>query len=514
VRKLTIRQRTSDATLNLILDTLENKKQALVFVNSRPSAERMAEETSKKIKLTSKSLDKIALDALQALSKPTKQCERLSRCLKKGIAFHHSGLVSSQRKIIEDNFRKGNIKIICCTPTLAAGVDLPAYRTIIRDLKRYSKGSMNWIYVLEYLQMAGRAGRPSFDKEGQSIIVSASQGDRKTVINRYINGEPEEIFSKLAVEPVLRIYVLSILASGLAANERGLLDFFGRTFWAYQFRDDAQLKEIISKITSLLEEWEFITGTKEEFANADEINGNARLSTTLLGRRVSELYIDPLTAHKLIEGVKKNSGSLKSFALLQLISYTEEMRPLLTVKVREYDDIQDALMKQSDKLLTEEPSMYEEDYEDFLNSIKTALFFTSWANETDEALLLDLFQIRPGEIRSKLEKAEWLLYSVQELTRILSFHTLRKDINRVRMRLRHGVKEELLTLVRLKNIGRVRARKMFNHGIKDISGIKKMPEEKLAVILGAKIAKDLKKQIGQERKDTQEKIQPLDSEGV
>ena len=162
---------SQDGSINLALDTIKIGKQAFVFVNTKRSAEKSAEDISKKIKAQSPQLDQIAEKALKALSRPTHQCERLAFCLKKGIAFHHAGLAAAQRELIEDEFRKGTVKIICCTPTLAAGVDLPAFRAIIKDLKRYTIHGLSWIPVLDYMQMSGRAGRPNYDKEGQAIAL-------------------------------------------------------------------------------------------------------------------------------------------------------------------------------------------------------------------------------------------------------------------------------------------------------------------------------------------------------
>jgi helicase len=157
----TIDQQTSDPVINLALDTIKIGKQALIFVNTKQSAEKCAEDISKKLKTKNRELDELSDTILHALSKPTRQCERLSLAVKKGIAFHHAGLVHRQRELIEDEFRRGKIKIICCTPTLAAGLNLPAFRVIIRDLKRYGHRGLAWIPVLEYHQQAGRQAGPA-----------------------------------------------------------------------------------------------------------------------------------------------------------------------------------------------------------------------------------------------------------------------------------------------------------------------------------------------------------------
>lgn len=488
---------SQDPVINVALDTIKIGKQALLFVGTRPSAEKTAEDISKKIKESSGDLEKLSLEVLEALSRPTKQCERLARCLKKGIAFHHSGLVAEQKALIEDGFREGKIRIICCTPTLAAGVDLPAYRAIIRDLKRFGNSGMAWIPVLEYLQMAGRAGRPKYDTEGQAIVFGSTESEAEAITERYVKGEPEEIYSKLAVEPVLRVYVLSMIASQVTSTRTGLHDFFMRTFWGKQFHDKKKLSQYIDRIVSMLEEWDFVK--VNEFRSADE---DERITATEIGRRVSELYLDPLTAHQLIEGLARTKPNTPLFSFAQLISFTLEMRPLLRVKAREQENIEQALVSQT--LLVDEPSIYYDEYEDFINSVKTALFFGEWADEKDEEYLLEKYTVRPGEIRGKLEVADWLLYASYELARMMKMQPLLKEIVKARIRLRYGVKEELLPLLRLKGIGRVRARKMHNNKIKTINDVKKADISTLRSILGEKVAIETKKQVEIPKEDKEQ----------
>ena len=488
---------TSDAAINLVLDTLNIGKQAIVFANTKASAEKNAEEISSKVK--GKELLELSEQVLHSLSKPTKQCERLSRCIKKGIAFHHSGLVAKQRELIEDNFRSGVVKVICATPTISLGVDLPAFRVILRDLRRYGHRGLNYIPVLEFLQMAGRAGRPSFDKEGQAIIVAASENDKKKLWDMYILGEPEDIYSKLNVEPVLRTYVLSLIASNFVNTKKEIFDFFSRTFWAFQFADTAELQAVIEGVLAMLEDWGFLAGaSSEDFQSADSI-GKESYKATLLGKRVAELYIDPLTAHNFIECVKRASNKkVAPFSFLQMISSSLELRPLLRVKQKEQDKINEALAKYGGLLLMEEPSIYEPEFEDYLRSIKTALFFQEWIEEKDEEYLLENYDIRPGEINSKLMIADWLLYAAEELTRILKFQPLLKEIINTKIRVKNGVREELLPLVKLKGIGRARARKLHFNGIKDVGNIRDADVQKLIQILGRNVALDVKKQMGQD----------------
>lgn len=487
------------AVINIVLDTLKSGKQALVFINTKKSAEKTAEEISKKIKNSNEALKILAGKALNSLSRATKQCERLSFCLEKGIAFHHAGLTHEQKNIIEDNFRSGAVKIICCTPTLAYGVDLPAFRAIIKDLKRYTMHGLTWIPVLDYMQMSGRAGRPNYDNEGQAIAIALTNSEKEKIEERYVNGLPEEIYSKLAVEPVLRTYVLSLIAANFVSTKKQLFAFFDKTFYAHQFKDLRRLHATITKVIDMLDEWEFIMRSGNEFSGANEIE-DEKFKTTLMGKRIAELYIDPLTANFMITCMQNASDKRNSaFSFLQMISHTLEIRPLLKVGIREHDKVQESMLELGDFLLENEPSMYEPEYEDFLNSVKTALMLNHWISEQDEEFLLEEYNIRPGELRAKLEIADWLLYSAEEICKILHYQSLIKEIVKLRLRLKYGVKEELLPLIRLENIGRARARILFRNRLRDIKDVRNADLSTLVQLLGEKTALSVKKQLGQEQ---------------
>lgn len=490
-----IKPLTSDSTVNLALDTIEKNKQAIVFANTKRSAEKAAEDIAKNIKKTSVDFINLSETALKTLSSPTKQCRRLANCLKKGIAFHHAGLASKQKDLIEENFKNKKIKIIAATPTLAIGVDLPAYRVILKDLRRFTNHGLKFIPVLEYLQMSGRAGRPKFDNEGEAIAVCNSEEHKQKIIEKYINGSPESIESKLAVEPVLRTYLLSLIATNFVNTKKDIFSFFEKTFWAYQYKNMKELEFKIEKILNMLLEWKFIDTDEEEFQSANSINN---YKGTIIGKRIAELYIDPLTAHEIIKSlIKAKNTELKAFSFLQVVSSALEMRPYLRVRAKEYEDIQSELLKYNNNLLKIEPSLYDYEYDDYLNSAKTALMLDEWIQEKDEEYILEKYSVRPGELRMKVETSLWLLYATAELSRILKLHSIINEINKLRFRLKHGAKEELINLLKLKDIGRVKARKMHNNGIKEIKDVKSADIVKLVQLIGKNTAVKVKEEVGE-----------------
>ena len=150
---------------SLVKDAIMEGGQALVFVNTRKSTESLAVKFSKLVKDLAEGveLDPEMERMIDGEGEHTSVGRTLRSCVKKGIAFHNAGLTNEQRRMVESSFKKGKIKCIVATPTLAAGINLPARRVIIRDVYRFDNGMNVPIPVMEIKQMCGRAGRPRYD---------------------------------------------------------------------------------------------------------------------------------------------------------------------------------------------------------------------------------------------------------------------------------------------------------------------------------------------------------------
>ncbi len=474
----------AEPAVQLAVNTINIGKQALVFCATKQSAEAMAEKIAKaNINLRQVGLAK---KILRALPKPTVQCRRLAKSVLHGVAFHHAGLVQKQKSLIEENFRNGTVKIICCTPTLAAGVNLPAFRAIMKSLKRYSeKWGYSYIPVLEYKQMTGRAGRPGMEAFGEAISIAASEDESREIYDKYICGVPEEIDSKLAVEPVLRMAILGLIASGFCRTAESVTEFFEDTFYGFSYKNDFEIKAKIMKILQKLTDYKFIEQNAE------------KIYATYLGKRVAELYLDPESAFTLINGLQIGSAAeTKSISYLHLISSTIEI-PNLRFRKSDSEFLQEKLIELEPYLLAKPPSEFSWEFEDFQDSFKTALLFEDWISELSDDALMEKYKIRPGELRTKLANADWLLYSCQEIARILNFKDLISELIKLRVRMKHGLKEELLPLKKLKGIGRYKARKMFKAGLASLQKVKEVKYELLASLIGPRTAVKVKGQLGE-----------------
>ena len=142
----------------------------------------------------------------------------IAQCIMQGAGFHHSGLSMQEREITEQLFKEGHLKVIFCTTTLAAGVNLPAKRVIITSARNMGRD----LTTAEYKQMIGRAGRLGFDTDADSILVCY---DKKIGL-RIATKELEKINSALFKRQIgLPRVFLEAVGTGLACQEQELLKY-------------------------------------------------------------------------------------------------------------------------------------------------------------------------------------------------------------------------------------------------------------------------------------------------
>ena len=476
-----------DSTISLAADTLKEGGQCIIFESSRKNSEGQAGRTGIAI---SNLIDRDTREKLKTLAaqvietSEVETTKKLAQCIENGSAFHHAGLISEQRKIIEDGFRNGTIKVIAATPTLAAGLNLPARRVIIKGYRRYD---VNFgqvpIPVLEYKQMAGRAGRPRLDPYGESVLVAKNYDEMEELMNQYVLAGAEKIWSKLGTENALRTHILSIIVTGFARTMDELLGFMKNTFYSTQ-QEPWSLKVVIDKIISFLVEKKMIVQ-------------NEGLFPTRLGELVSRLYIDPLSASIIIEGLEKieeKGIQYTELTLLHLVSSTTNMRPLY-LRSNDYTWLSDFVMENHAEFITIPPQSGSVSYEWFLSQVKTACVMLDWINEKKEEVIVHKFGIGEGDIRALSETTLWLVHSMAELAVFMK----RSSANRAReleKRVEYGASPELLELIQIRGIGRVRARKLYNAGIRDMEALRAVNPGKVAEIIGTKVAIKVLRQIG------------------
>jgi helicase len=458
--------------LNLCLDTIAEGGQCLVFVSSRKNAEAFAKRAAQALKCENMELVGY-FERLKKLAE-TDVDKMLAACVHAGAAFHHAGLNHNIRSIVEEGFRKGHIKTISSTPTLAAGLNLPARRVIIRDYRRFASGEgMVPIPVREYHQMAGRAGRPHLDPYGEAVLIAKDEQDVEALFEWYIDAPAEDIYSQAGSETQLCTHILSLIASGFVRTRQDITSFMDRTFFLYQHKQSRIIPRVIDRVIDFLCSSEMITLNSEIF------------SATEFGYLVSRLYIDPRGAETIVQGMKSADG-YSDAGLLQLICSTPDMYTLyVSNKDRPYLDR--FFCDNETELWLEMPP---DDEEPFYRGLKTTMLLQDWSHELSDTAICERYSVGPGDIYSMVESINWLLHATSRLSPMFA-PKFRTAISELEYCMKYGVKRELLPLVKLKNIGRVRARRLFNNGITSPDDIRKAGVDRISSILGKGIAEQL-----------------------
>ncbi|KAI9341779.1 Sec63 Brl domain-containing protein [Zopfochytrium polystomum] len=161
-----------------LIELVKEGHQVMVFVHSRKDTVRTAmmlrDEAANEgaLSLFDPSTHTEYASALKEVAKSRNK--EMKELFSSGFGIHNAGMLRSDRNLTERNFEKGLLKVLCCTATLAWGVNLPAYAVIIKGTQLYDaqKGSFIDLSILDVLQIFGRAGRPQFEDRGVGFILT------------------------------------------------------------------------------------------------------------------------------------------------------------------------------------------------------------------------------------------------------------------------------------------------------------------------------------------------------
>ena len=486
-----------DLLINIALDSYNSQEQVLIFTSSRRSAVAAAKKIGLEIEQfigprEKKELLEKAASLITNIADPLSK--QLVEIMKTGAAFHHAGLNSNQRAIVENSFKSGVIKILCATPTLSSGINLPAKRVVISSVYRYSVEQGSYpIKTLEYKQMIGRAGRPQFDTEGEALLIAKKSDTVQWFMDRYILSDSEAIYSKLSSMPALRRSILGLIASKITKDVSELFNFMEKTFYGFQY-EAVFLEEKIREVLDLFIVWEMI----------DSLDVKETLNASRYGIRVSQLYLDPQTAANLTEGLKvavqKSKSKIHPVAVFDLLVGTPDMITLSFTK-----KFQDITEKRFDKfskyLMKSVPNKDDIEYDFRLRDFHTALFMWDWINELPVERLVIRYKIGSGDIRRITDTATWLISSMGEIASIYSksnsrFFSLSKNTELLSERVKYGIKSDAVSLTNIKGIGRKRARILLDHGIRKITQLMVLSRSELSSIsgFGPELAKTILKE--------------------
>jgi helicase len=477
--------------IDVAMDTIKGGGQALVFANTRRRAvslaTRAAELTQRQLSPEERRAVSEASRRILTSGEETSLSRLLAEIVAKGAAFHHAGLEAEHRRIVEDYYRGRAIKLLAATPTLSMGLNLPARRVVVADMTRFDTehGGNAEISILEYRQMAGRAGRPQYDDYGETVMIPPPSQSSADYLEHYTKEPPEPIESRLSDESSMRSHTLASVATGSGLSKVDLDSLFGKTLLAMQVgaKETARLTE--KALGYLLGE------------RLLESHGGLFYATDF-GRRVSMLYIDPITGVMFREGVRGAQADRNYTAgILHLVASTPDFEPKFPLRSKDYDQAMAFMEEHSSEMLERHTSRSFADYDRVLQDMRSVMALHGWIDEWREEQLLTRLGVEPGDMHRAVDNADWLLHALGELSRLFKVPEMVRQAETLRRRVASGVSEELVELTTLQGVGRVRARALYTAGFRTLEDIKEASADRLALVdkVGTAVARKIKEQV-------------------
>lgn len=456
----------NDVIVKIVEKAIEDNSQALSFVSTRRFTESLATYVAKKIdKKTTKEqkqkfkqvADKLLEVPKKKGSLPTTTCLKLAEAAEKGVVFHHAGLFNEQKEIIEDEFRKGNILMITATPSLMYGVNLPSKYVVIRDHTRWTSNGPASIAVFDYEQMSGRAGRPQYDDVGYSYLVAKTMDEAFDLEARYVNGEIELTNSKL-IDNKDAIYkqIIAQIASSLSKNLDDLNDFFGKTLYGFQMKNNPSMSMFAQDSLN----WELESALEFLLQNGIIRATPEGLKTTDFGNLIAKSNYAVETAVKIKEYVS-TMEKLNPAEMIYALAETPDL-PLISFKGRKSKNpVRDKLS---------ECGLFAVDIG---NPEATAVSLIEWIDERNEYEIENAYNVYSASTRRSAYEASRLVKFAKNTLEVLGNYSNLKDMDYLSARLYYGVKEDIIPIVvGVKRLGRKRARllmKTFGDNLSEAS---------------------------------------------
>ncbi len=472
----------------------------LIFVKAKHESRRGAELLAERLSLPP--ADR-TLERLRTLES-THSRDKLHETLASGVAFHNADLSPEERRIVEEGFRQGEVKVMVSTSTLAAGMNLPAQNVFMTSEKwQYdTRFGMPWktpILRSEYENMGGRAGRYGSDAAfGRSILIAPTPFDFETLWRRYVEGARESIQPQLG-ESALEDHALRLVAARACDSEETLQTFLESTLTGqWLWSATLTLDEVAFRVRNAV--------NRAVDAGMLARNGSNRLEATPFGHAVAAKGVTLATGLELAAWIRESETRHWSAAdLIAAMALTPDARgPYLALTAREYEhaDYPGRLKRLTldEDLAADVPlnrlrnceltPFFEE-----VRAIKATLVMLDWLEEAGIYDVEEKFRVFAGQIFATAEQLSWLIDATAAVA--AAFGAQERFIERLlqyAQRVQWGIRETLLPIVRLhlKRIDRNALLALAAHRLDAPEGILDTPEAKIARWIGKTNAKTLR----------------------
>ncbi|XP_038589066.1 helicase POLQ-like isoform X1 [Micropterus salmoides] len=400
-------------------------------------------------------------------------CPVLRKTVPYGLAYHHSGLTSEERKLVEEAYSNGVLCLLTCTSTLAAGINLPARRVILRS----PYVATDFLKRSQYKQMVGRAGRAGIDTVGESILIL--QDKDRDMAKTLVCAPMENCFSNLMHDDGKGILslILSLIGLNITTSEDQLREFLGGTLLYVQQKRmcvEKSLWEVVQQCVHLLKEKGLITV-------APDANGQT-LQVTKLGKATYKGSVDLTYSDVLYKDLSKGLEGLLLNSCLHLVylvtpyDMVSQCKPDWMTFFRQFTLLSAAEQKMSAAVGVPESfvarkaagqTVKKSVNMEVARRMYLALVLLSLLKETNLWSVADKFQLSRGFVQTLLSSSSafcsCVLHFTEELEEFWPFKALLTELTR---RLSYCVKAELIPLMEVAGVMEARAKQLYNAGYK------------------------------------------------
>ncbi|XP_023581483.1 helicase POLQ-like isoform X2 [Trichechus manatus latirostris] len=478
----TLKKMDPDRLVALVTEVIPNYS-CLVFCPTKKNCENVAEMICKFLsKEYLKHREKEKCEVIKNLKNigGGNLCPVLKRTIPFGVAYHHSGLTSDERKLLEEAYSTGVLCLFTCTSTLAAGVNLPARRVILRApyvAKEFLKRN-------QYKQMIGRAGRAGIDTVGESILI-LQEKDKQQVLE-LINSPLENCYSHLVQEFTkgIQTLFLSLIGLKIATNLSDIYHFMSGTFLGVQQKillKEKSLWEITVESLSYLTEKGLLQ--KDTIRKAEkEVEYNFHI--TKLGRASFKGMIDLAYCGILYRDLKKGLEGLVLESLLHLIYLITPYDmvflydPDWMIYFRQFSQLSPAeqkvaaLVGVSESFIGKKASgqaIKKKVDKDIVNRLYLSFILNTLLKETNIWSVSEKYNMPRGYIQNLLTGAasfsSCVLHFCEELEEFWVYRALLVELTK---KLTYCVKAELIPLMEVTGVLEGRAKQLYNAGYKSL----------------------------------------------
>lgn len=482
----------------------EKDEQVLIFLKDKKTVHEVAKELAQKVNFPP------AEDPIKELSssEETFILSFLTKLLSKGICIHHADLTYEQREIIERYFRKGDIKILVSTSTLALGVNLPCKNVLVEPRKWYydkKSGMLSMVGITksDFESMGGRAGRFKIATDfGKAVVVALTDFKRKVYFDNLILADFDELRGMFTSDDLDKL-VLYLITSNVANDKKSILEFVYNLFskqTGWDIKDD-EIEIMVEKILSYCKEGRIIVEDKYGRYIATEygyIGATKGIYLDTLLKMIS--YIEKVDVKKLTS----KEGLLE---MLLMLSFTRDgFEIYVPLEKQEIDNIKEYLKslllkfevnprKYFDGIITKYWT-----YQD-AQAVKRAICLFNWLSSIETIDIEKAFLIHAGAIRRTAEEFIWLidtladLFSVSKISCVdeITHQDVVKKLKNIATCIVYGVEEKAVEVakIRLRSLSRTYIKKLIDAGFDTQQAIKELSLEQLQQILPKKVAYEL-----------------------